>query len=48
MTAMTPAAETIRWKVHVHVPEAATAMSVLSEHGKPAGITTEPLTAERG
>ncbi len=48
MTAMTPAAETIRWKVHVHVPEAATAMSVLSEHGKPAGITTEPLTAGRG
>lgn len=37
--------EKIRWKVHVHVREAAEAMAVLSPHGKPLEITTEPLTA---
>ena len=36
----------IRWRVHVHVPDASTAMSVLSHFGKPLDITTESLSAE--
>ncbi len=38
--------EKIRWRVHVHVPEAATAMSILGQFGKPLDITTESLSAE--
>lgn len=43
MTAMTPAGETMRWKVHVHVPDAADALAVLRSYGRPTGITTESL-----
>lgn len=37
--------EKIRWKIHVHVPEASVAMSILSPHGKPVDITTGSLSA---
>lgn len=44
MSAIGPArGEKMYWKVHVHVPQASVALSVLSPYGRPRQVRTEPL-----
>jgi dihydroxyacetone kinase-like predicted kinase len=45
MSAVTQVQEGYRWRVHVHVPEAAPALALINEAGHPVNITVTQLAA---